>query len=163
MPAEGEFLIAGVAPHGTEPQESGRDEQFMVLRSNLIAGKLLQDEAIVWLVLVECRYDVVAVAPGAGAMAIVLKAFSFGIANDVEPVPAPALTVARACQQLIDQILIGIHRGVVDKLLDLRRRRRQSCEVKRQPADERLSIGLGRWREPCPFEPCENEAVDGRS
>ena len=61
----------------------------------LVAGELLEDEAVERLVGVEGADDVVAIAPGVGPRFVELVAVGVGVAGEVEPVPAPALAVVR--------------------------------------------------------------------
>ena len=67
-----------------------------VAGERLVAGELLDDEAVVRLVGVERADDVVAVPPGVGPGLVELVAVGVGVAGQVEPVPAPALAVVRA-------------------------------------------------------------------
>ena len=145
--AEGDFLVAGVPPDRTEAVEAGRDLQFVAVGIDLVAGQLLQHEAVERLVVVERLDDVVAVAPRPGAVAVVLEALGLGVAHDIEPVPAPLLAVVRGREQPIDQLLVGVGRRIVDEGIDLLRRRRQPGQVEGDPADERGPVGLRRRRQ----------------
>ena len=63
-----------------------------------VAGDLVADEFGVWQVAVECRDDPIAVAPGFAEIALggqLDQVACVGVADDVEPVPAPPLSVAR--------------------------------------------------------------------
>jgi hypothetical protein len=51
-----------------------------------VAGDLFADELVVRLVLIETADDVVAIAPGVGALEVVRVAARVGVADDVEPV-----------------------------------------------------------------------------
>src|SRR2546428_12844050 len=64
---------------------------LIYFRRQLVARKLLQNEAVVRLVAVERADHVVAIAPHLGADLIVLVAVGIGVARQVQPVPRPAL------------------------------------------------------------------------
>ena len=53
--AEGDELVAGVAAHRPQAMEPGRDQQLLIVRIDLVAGELFQDEAVERLVGVEGR------------------------------------------------------------------------------------------------------------
>ena len=89
------------------PEEPGRHQGLEVAGRDLVAGKLLEDEPIVRHVVVERADDVVAIPPGLGPIAVGAVAVRLGVAHQVEPVPGPALAVARARQQPVDQRLVG--------------------------------------------------------
>src|SRR5262245_35574303 len=76
--ADCQRLVAGVAADRTQAMEPGGNPQLVIVRLDLIAGELLQDEAIKWFVAVERVDDVITVAPGPGAQAIVLEALCLG-------------------------------------------------------------------------------------
>ena len=82
----------------------------------LVAGELPADEPVVGHVVVERLDHEVAIAPGVRAVVVVLEAVGLGVADQVEPVPRPALAVVRAGEQPVDQPLVGVGAG--------RRRRR---------------------------------------
>ena len=87
---------------------------------------------VVGLVVVEAADDVVAIAPGERLGAVALVAVGLGVADQVEPVPAPLLAVVRRGEQAIDQLLVGRSRRSAksfDERIDLLRRRRQPSQV----------------------------------
>ena len=115
-----------------------------VAGERLVAGELLEDEAVVRLVGVEGADDVVAVAPGVGPRFVELVAVGLGVAGEVEPVPAPALAVVRA-RRAAGRSPSRRRPGDLsfDERVDLLRRRRQAGQVERDAADELLA-GRGR-------------------
>ena len=127
--------------------EAGRNLQFAIIRIDFVAGKLLLHEAIIRLVVVE-RFDhVIAVAPHAGTIAVILEAVRLGVAHHVEPVLRPAFAVVRRRQQPIDELLIRIGCVIVDERIDLLRRRRQPGKVegdRRRMSVARSASGAGR-------------------
>src|SRR5262245_13609777 len=94
--AEGDALVAGVAPQRTQAVEPCGDEQLGVVGVDLVTGQLLLHETVVGYVVIEGLDDVVAIAPGPRPMAVVLEAFGLGKPDDVEPVPPPPFAVMRA-------------------------------------------------------------------
>ena len=73
-----------------------------------------------------------------------LEALALAEADDVEPVPRPALAVMGRGEQAVDQPLVGVGVRVGDERLDLLGRRRQAEQVEGEPADQRAAVGLGR-------------------
>ena len=100
--------VALVVFVGAQPEIAGRHPQLGIVGIELVAGELLGQEAVVGFVGVERPDDIVAVTPGVGAEGILPVAVRLGVANEVEPVPPPALAVARRGQQAVDQPLVGI-------------------------------------------------------
>src|SRR5262249_29027118 len=76
-------------------EEAGRGHRPGVVRSDLVAGNLLPNEPIIGLVVVEGADDEVAIGPRVRAVVVVLEAVTLGEADDVEPVPRPALSISR--------------------------------------------------------------------
>ena len=72
-----------------------------------IAGELFDDELVVRLVLVECANDVIAIRPGVRARLVHFEAVRLREAHHVEPMPRPALAVARRREQLSDELLVS--------------------------------------------------------
>ena len=102
--------VALVVFVGAQPEVAGRHSQLGIVGIELVAGKLLGQEAVVGFVGVEGPDDIVAVTPGVGAERILPVAVRLGIAHEVEPVPPPALAVTRRGQQAVDQSLVGVRR-----------------------------------------------------
>ena len=108
-----DFLVAGVAPDGTEPVQARRRQQGPVGRQvcaaagQLVAGDLLADEPVERNVPVQGVDHVIAVAPQARKVPVVLEAFGFRVAHDVQPPLGSALALARACQEPVHQPLPG--------------------------------------------------------
>ena len=83
-------------------QNAGRDQRLVraVLRiaarlRQQVAGDVFDHELVEGQVGVEGADDVVAVAPGVGDVEVELVAVRLGVADQVEPVAAPALAVVR--------------------------------------------------------------------
>ena len=111
-------LLAAQHPR-SEPEQ--HDELLFIIQHQVaeLWLKLLLHELREGRVLVEGADNVVAVGPGIEAKVIGLVAVALGKANDVEPVPAPALAVVWARQQPIDQPFVGVGGRVIDEGLDL--------------------------------------------
>ncbi len=134
------------------------------LRHHLVAGQLLLNEAVERLVGVERADDVVAVLVGVGPDRVLAGvAFGVGVAGHVEPVSAPALAVARRVEQPVDQALVGVGPCVGEEGAHLVRRRRQSGEVERRPADEGAPVGRDGERQAVRPQLLQQEGVDGIS
>ncbi len=129
-----------------EHEEAGRDLLLVALRLRRgwqeVAGDLLANELVVRLVAVERVDHVIAITPGVRIGDIARWAGRFGIAGDVEPVPAPALAERRRSEEAIDQLLVADASCVGHECVDLGGRRRQAGEVEGQPADQRHAIGI---------------------
>jgi hypothetical protein len=91
----GGFFIVGLVVPDAKAIEAGGDEGIVGDIFDFIAGQLLADKLVVGFVLIECAYDVIAIAPGVGFFAVALVAVGLGVADDVEPEAGPALAVAR--------------------------------------------------------------------
>ena len=141
--------------------EAGGDDVFGSGRFQLVARQLLQDEAVVGLVLAEGADDIVAVAPDQGLGAVPLVAVGLGVADQVEPVPGPALAILGRGQQPLHHPGKGAGGGVGQEGLHLGRTGRQSGQVVVGAAQQRPLPGRGRGFQPCRFQPGQNEGVDG--
>ena len=93
-------------------QEAGRNQGFLGLPFELVAGDLLLQERVVGFVLIERADHVVAIAPGVGAVVVLLEAARIGVPGDIQPVAAPSLAVVRRGEQRVNQSLPRA-RGVV--------------------------------------------------
>ncbi len=99
--------IAGDQVLGAGAQVACGDECFVVAGGHFVAGDLLANEAVVGFVGLEGMNDVVAVAPGVGALEIEFEAVGIGVAYDVEPFGGPAFAVGRGSQQAVDYLFVG--------------------------------------------------------
>ena len=57
--------------------------------------------------------------------------------------PGPALTIMRGIEQPVDQLVVGVRRGVGNELIYFLERRGKTDQIEVRPPDERL---LGRFR-----------------
>ena len=153
--------VALVVLVGPQPEIAGGDPQLGIVGIELIAGELLGQEAVVGLVGVERADDVVAVAPGVGAEGVLAVAVRLGVADQVEPVPRPALAVTRRGQQAVDQPLVGIGRVVGQKRVDFLGGRRQPRQVEgRRGGSGSACRPRARASDRDPSRPLEDEPVD---
>src|SRR5262245_34488466 len=86
-------LIGGVGHIGPQQIEPGGDARRRVLRKQLVAGHLLLEKTIVWLIACERLHDIIAIAPRIWPRFVVFVAVAFGKAREIEPVPPPAFAV----------------------------------------------------------------------
>ena len=141
-------------------QEGRGDGDLRIARIDLVAGDLLAHELVVGLVGVERLDDVVAVGPGVGTVGVQPVALAFGVAGEVEPVLGPALAVARAGEQAVDEAFVGVWAAVGHEGLHLLRRRRQAVQVEVHAAHQFLAAGLGGGAQTVRFELGAHEGVD---
>src|ERR1700753_788387 len=93
---------------GAEAVVAGRNHRVIGHVIKLIAGKLLTQELVVWLVIVERTDDVITILPGIRLEAIALETIGFGEANQIEPVAGPLFAIVRRCEQRIDEAWPGV-------------------------------------------------------
>ena len=82
----------GLLP-GAHAEEAGGNDGIGSGFIEFVAGDLFADEVGVGFVLVETANDVVAVAPGVGAIVVVGEAGGVGVAGDIEPMPGEVFAV----------------------------------------------------------------------
>ena len=122
--------------HGPAAMKPVATVASRIVRQQHVAGELLLHEPRVRLVLVERADHVIAIGPGVAPRLVLVVAVRFAVVDHVQPVPPPALAVARRGQQPVHQLLVGVRRAVGDEGLDLFRRRRQAVQVEGEPADQ---------------------------
>ena len=91
---------------------------------------------------------------------VLVEAVRVGIAGDVEPVPAPALAIARRRQQPLDHPFVGVGPLVGEERVDLGRGRRQAGQVERDPPQQLPPAGGGDRGQPLRLESGQDEPVD---
>ena len=110
--------------------------------------------------------DPVAIAPGLAEIAFrrqLDQVARVGVADDVEPVPAPPLAVPRRGQQAVDDSCERLGRLIGEEGIDLRGRRRQADQVERGPSEQRASVGRRGGCQPLFLESRQQKAVDRRT
>ena len=108
-----------------------------------VARHLPERELVPGQVAVEGMDHPVAPGPHRRPRSVELEAVAVGVAGQIHPVGGHSLPVAGACEQAIDELFVGIGRGIGHEGLDLGRRGRQPSKVEGHPPDERGSVGLG--------------------
>jgi hypothetical protein len=161
------FLVRLGQRLGIDHEEaSGHDpprRQADVIRGRQqVARQLLDNELIVGRVAVEGIDDVIAIAPGVAHDGVGVVGRGVRMADDVEPVPAEALSIVRRSEQAIDHPGEGIGRPVALEGCDLLRRGRQADQVERRSTDEGTTIGGRSGGEALRLEPSQDEPIDRR-
>ena len=126
-----------------------------------VAGDVLDNELIVRHVGVEGADDVVAIAVCLRDRVVALVAARLGEAHQVEPVLPPAFAEVRRGQQPLDELPVGVGRGVVDECIDVHRSRWQTDEVEMQTADKCAAGRRCAWRKPGALQLGEDETIHG--
>src|SRR5262249_5945842 len=97
---------------GTQRQKAGRDPLFVLLpwrrRRKEITGDLLDEEAVIGLVVVERVDDIVAIAPGLRIRDVPRRPGRLTVASNVQPVASPSFTKCWGREEPIHQPLIGV-------------------------------------------------------
>ena len=126
---------------------SGHEKTCGCIFPEDIAGKLLDDKAVVQLVLVQSADHVIAVGPGSRARRVHLETGGLGEPHHVQPMARPSFAVLGRGQQFFDEPLVGAGRPVPLECARLLRRGRQTNEIEIKAADECSAIRLRRKRE----------------
>ena len=126
-------------------QKRGGDEHVRILRSDLVTRDLLAHELVVGLVIVERLDDVVAIRPDVLPIRILVVAIALRIAHQVQPMLRPTFAIARARQQFIHELFIGLRVLVVHKGVELRLRRRQAVKVEIHATHQLMPVRFGCW------------------
>ncbi len=100
-----------------------------------ISRQMLQHELAVRDISIDGANDVIAILIGIGGRVIVLVATRLGIADQVEPVPAPALAEMRRRQQPIHHLFPGFPGCVFNKGFHILGSRRQPEQIEGDPAN----------------------------
>src|SRR5262249_24959245 len=91
---------------------------------------------------------------------IASAAAGVGVARQIEPLAAPALTVGFRRQKPLDYSLIGIGGFIVEEGLHFGWRRRQSGQVVRDAPNQGSFIGVSDWVEMLLVQLRQNETVN---
>src|SRR5262249_1496999 len=128
-----------------------------------VAGDVFLYELVVWHVLVKRSDHVIAVAPGVDLIVVEFVPVGFGIADQVQPVPGPALAIMRRGEQPIDHFGEGDGRLIGQEVCDFARSRWQADQVEGDAPDERPLIGAWGWFKTLFLELGQDKSIDGRS
>ena len=154
------FRIGGFIVPGSQAEIPGGDHGLGRGVLQLVSGQLLQHKAVKGLVPVEGPDHVVPVFPDVGLGAIPLVTVAFGVADQVQPVPGPALSVGRTRQQVVDGRLIGSLAGVLQKGFLLCQVGWQSSQVEVEPPEQLMGFGLRRGLPVLGLQFFQNEGID---
>ena len=136
-------IVEGVAPHAVltvdrAMQESDTQLAFLSIVRIGVAGNLLPNEAVEGPVLVEGPDHVVPIAPDVGEGAVI-AAVGIGIARNVQPMPPPALAVARVSEQPVDFLTVCVGVGIAGESMHLLGSRGQADKIEvESPQQETL-------------------------
>ena len=148
--------------HGEEA--GGRDEVGVVTRLSVagedVTGHLPGEKLVVGQIVIEGPDHPVAVADGLADGVVGAVAGGVGVACDIEPVAAPALSVGVTGQEPVEDALPGVGGGVVEKSGNLVEGGGEAGEIERGAAEERAPIGKPGGHEAASFECGDDEAVD---
>ena len=119
--------------------QAQRRQCLAVLGKQLIGSNLLKNEVVEGHVLVQRIDHPVPIPPGMGSRVVVLESITVGIADDVQPVLGPALSIGRRGQQSIHQPRPCARTTVRHETVNLFRGRWQAKQVQVQPANQDLT------------------------
>ena len=102
-------------------EEAGGHDGIRIVRPHDITGDLFLQKAVVRFVGIEGADDVVAVGPRIRSELVALEAVCVGVVGNVQPVLGKAFAEMRRVQQGIDEFLVCLGIGIVDKRLHVLR------------------------------------------
>jgi hypothetical protein len=94
------------------------------------------------------------------ARAVLFISVGVGIAGQVEPVPAPTLTVMRRSEEPVDNLVVRVVAGVFDECIDFFWRWGKTGKIEAQPPNESDAISFRRGGKSLCFQPCEDEVIN---
>ena len=133
--------IGGFIIPVTQAKKPGGDFCLQRTVRQFIARQLFEHEAVEGLVVVQRTDDIVTVAPHKRLLSITLVAVAVGVAHHIQPVPGPALAIARAFEQIIHHCVEITAFGIA---FLLSHRRRQSGHIQMESAKQSRRRGLSR-------------------
>ena len=151
-------LIRAVVKH-TRAEKSERSDETRLLGKQTVGGELLAHEPRPRLVVIQRFDDIVAKPPRVIPRQIVPTPMRLREMNRIQPVPRPALAMARRSEQPIHQMLVSLRIAVLFKRHHLGKRRRQPVQIEIHSPNERATV---RFRRRCQLplrEPRPDEAV----
>ena len=156
----GERGVRRLVVPDAQSQIAGGDDRRGGGVVDLVAGELVGQKLVVRHVRVESVDHPVAVAPGRWLLAVPLVAVGLGVADEIEPVPAPALAVVGRCQQAVDEAFPRVGTLVLLEGLDLLEGRWQPGQVVARAPDQGPAVGGRRRLEVGRLDPGEQVVVD---
>lgn len=151
-----------------EAVEGGADDGFvellLVVPARVIeqvTGDMFTNELVVGKILVEGADQIIAITPGVVHLVIPFVAMGFGKADDIEPMPGPALAEMRRREEAINEALPSVRGSGIDKLPNGLRFGRHPGQDERESADESAFVrGRGEVQSGV-LKAFANEIVDG--
>ena len=128
---------------GAGREKAGGRDPFGIVGRDDVAGDLAAQELVVGHVGIDRTDHPVAIPPGVRPQLITLEAMRVGVVGDVEPVAGPTLAVVCRREEAVEELFVGIGGMVGNERGHLVGSRRQPEQIKRQPANERATVGLG--------------------
>src|SRR5207247_1026486 len=132
-----------------------------IARKKLIPGDLLADKTVVGFVGVERLDHIIAIAPHIRARLVAFEAGGVGVASQVKPMTAPALSVLRRGKQPVHNLGESVRGTVGQKRLRLLGGWRQTDEIEGGAAEQRDLIRGRAGLEVLLLELGQDEGVDG--
>ena len=129
-----------------QPVIAGGDLLLLRRAGQHVAGNLFDCELIERHVGLVRGYHPIAVRPDA-ARIIEMNSLRVGVAHRVQPQPCKLLGAGVAGQHAVHRFFVGSVRAGADEGLRLARARRQTCQIKTQPAVKAGSLFLGIGRQ----------------
>ena len=159
--AEFGIVFFAEAHLGVIAQEAGGDQAVVGHLRQFVSRQLFAEESVVRLVLIERADDVIAIAPGVGAVEIMFEAVGVGIAGNVEPVTSPALAVLGRTEQAVDQPLPCARLLIIYIGCRFGGRGKEAGKIEIGAAKQGGGVGLGGFREMLFAPGLFEEGVDG--
>ena len=141
-------------------EKTRRRFHIRIVRRDLIAGELLEHEAVERLVGIQRANDIIAIGPRIFAQGVDFVSVALAEADHVEPMPPPLFAIMRRGKQPIDEPLVSVGRIVGEKRGDLLGRRRQAQQIVGRAADEGPLVGRLRGVHPLGGQLGKDESVD---
>ena len=124
-----------------------------------VSGQLVDDELVERQIAVHGLNDPIAVKPDLTGCIHAIPV-RIGITGDVKPPARPAFAVTGRTQQSLDHPLIGVRTVVPEKRVHLGNRGRQAGQIKRNAANQCVTVGFWRLFNPFLVKPGDDERVD---
>ena len=92
---------------------------LLVLIRQQVTGNLFVDEPIESFIRIQSSNHIITISPCIPAFKIICKARRISIANNIQPVTTPPLSIVRRCQEPLNELFIGLWVGIVDKCINI--------------------------------------------
>ena len=159
----GEVLLGVGAAFGAGHSvaiESGGDSLIQGGVGQQVTRQLLHGELVEGLVGIESRDHPIAVLPHRSGK-VDMVTVRVGIAGQIQPVHGHALAEVGRSQQPVHQLLVSPRALLGKKILDFPEGGRESNKVEGQAPNEGPAVRFRRGTYSFPFQPGQNEKIDG--